>query len=372
MGVSPTKFGSSDALNGKSYATFVLRALEYDDKSGDFSWTNALEFAVEKQLISADEKKSMLDDFKRNEMVGLSYNALKSNLNGQKTSLAGKLINNGAVKREIAEKQNLIPSINKGDSLLFTIVKGEYGGLDLTFKSEDVKTLGLTPSIYGHSGSSGNIHKKELIIPYSFVIPSERSIAKSVWDKKINDEIQKVYSIGNDFSTLYFYDADFIMTHYILLPKLDAIKDKSEVNLDIIELDADEIAQQNRYVKTHADLVLQVNQTKKYPVTILELQSAKSTTKADDGSEIEQDITYLTIKDSNLSNKVNFVRIFPSSRGSGDVVMIETMVAREYKFGETIEYEEYGEFGIRDVSSSKSVVALYDSNKSMIGYVIFE
>ena len=42
MGVSDTQFGSFEIATAAQYATFILRALGYDDSAGDFVWSSAL------------------------------------------------------------------------------------------------------------------------------------------------------------------------------------------------------------------------------------------------------------------------------------------------------------------------------------------
>ena len=46
-GVSGTKYGTNDTVTAQQYATFLLRALGYSDRNGDFAYADALRFAEE-------------------------------------------------------------------------------------------------------------------------------------------------------------------------------------------------------------------------------------------------------------------------------------------------------------------------------------
>lgn len=61
------------------YMTFVLRTLGYSDKDGeDFTYANALDFAVQIGLISAGQRNEWsAREFLRDDLAGISYDALK-------------------------------------------------------------------------------------------------------------------------------------------------------------------------------------------------------------------------------------------------------------------------------------------------------
>lgn len=87
-GLSNSKFGSNDALSSQQYATFILRALGYDDKKGDFTWNTSLETMEKQSMISATELKTLkTEQFLRDDTVLLSYYALQSNMKSGQTLL---------------------------------------------------------------------------------------------------------------------------------------------------------------------------------------------------------------------------------------------------------------------------------------------
>lgn len=84
-GLDQTTFGSSDHLTVQQYATFILRALGYDDAKGDFKWSNAVEKMNELGIISATELYNLKSKtFLRDDTVLLSYQGLYASMkNGE-------------------------------------------------------------------------------------------------------------------------------------------------------------------------------------------------------------------------------------------------------------------------------------------------
>lgn len=109
-GISEKSFGSNQTTIARDYTTFMLRSLGYSSSS-DFNYTEALEFASSKGIITTDEATNLnKESFKRNEMVMLSYRTINTDLNGEKEKLLNKLYNNGAINKEEAFKQGLVKS----------------------------------------------------------------------------------------------------------------------------------------------------------------------------------------------------------------------------------------------------------------------
>jgi hypothetical protein len=75
-GLSATEFGAHDSASARMFATFVLRALGYDDSAGDFTYETALSMAGDLGLIPAGAYDGKTD-FYRDDCVRLCYAALK-------------------------------------------------------------------------------------------------------------------------------------------------------------------------------------------------------------------------------------------------------------------------------------------------------
>jgi hypothetical protein len=97
-GIGNNLFGASQATIAKDFSTFMLRTLGY---GGDFNYNDALPFAAEKGILTSVELNYLQsENFKRNEMVLLSYNTLKANLKGKELTLAESLANQGVINKD--------------------------------------------------------------------------------------------------------------------------------------------------------------------------------------------------------------------------------------------------------------------------------
>lgn len=102
-GISKDKFGSLEIIDGKSYGTFILRTLGYDDSTGDFTWENSLEFIKDLYILDNSQLKLIKEQgFTRNELVLLSYNSLHAKLKSMDKTLMEELISKGAINPSTA------------------------------------------------------------------------------------------------------------------------------------------------------------------------------------------------------------------------------------------------------------------------------
>lgn len=101
-GISATKFGSSAELKTSEYITFILRALGYDDSSGDFKFDTALNKALEIKLIDKDYYNDLKGrgTLYRDDMVYISFNALSLNIKDANQNLAQSLINKNVFTKD--------------------------------------------------------------------------------------------------------------------------------------------------------------------------------------------------------------------------------------------------------------------------------
>ncbi len=104
-GISTTEFGSEQDTNTQTYVTFILRALGYDDKKGDFTWSTAIDASLEKGLLTGEELAGLnAGKFLRDDMVHISYTALNTPLNSDQRTLADKLIDENVIMAETCSK----------------------------------------------------------------------------------------------------------------------------------------------------------------------------------------------------------------------------------------------------------------------------
>lgn len=99
-GTGNTTYSGKNNISAAQFATFILRALGYSDSGAkaDFSYAQALSFAVEKQVITQEQSAAYQADFRRGGMVEMCYNALYLKMNDSSLTLLEKLTNDGIFK----------------------------------------------------------------------------------------------------------------------------------------------------------------------------------------------------------------------------------------------------------------------------------
>ncbi len=104
VGAGDGKLGMDDTT-ASMYLTFVLRALGYDDSIGDFVWNDNLAFAKSAGILS-DHVDT--ENFRRADMVTVSYYALRATFKNDAQTLAERLIEQGVFTHaEFYGKQRL-------------------------------------------------------------------------------------------------------------------------------------------------------------------------------------------------------------------------------------------------------------------------
>lgn len=150
-GMSADQFGSAAACSAQSYATFLLRALGYQDGE-DFDYADALAFAQEKGFYSP---LMFGGDFLRDDLAAMTYQALAADTKGGKTYLLSQLIQDGAVDKTAAapmtEKMELYRELCASDGSLDAnaLDMDLLMALDMTMTAQG-ETLTSSTSAYGN------------------------------------------------------------------------------------------------------------------------------------------------------------------------------------------------------------------------------
>lgn len=228
-GIGNNKYGASQVVDGNTYATFMLRALGYDDKKGDFKWSNALEYSKKIGLLSEKELESITKkEFKRDELVLISYNALKTNLKNNSKTLGQKLVINFAIKPDVAFKIGIVD--NDKYAVLPYVVKEKEGKKYADILYTKVEGFNMEePFFIQGQNIIGDPFIKNIKIKKMFMTEQRKKQtfeyinttykidkAKYGHDDKVNDfkDIPIQYN-----SITVFFDDNLDPTHYIEVPK---------------------------------------------------------------------------------------------------------------------------------------------------------
>ncbi len=129
QGVGNNRFGSNLNVTPQQYTAFLLRALDYFENQGDFTYDKALDKGIEIGIYQSEEINDINRDYllSRGEMVYLSYNSLTVQINSSTDRLIDKLNDLGVISEYCVNALGLtkFPEdiIRKGDSYIITSEK---------------------------------------------------------------------------------------------------------------------------------------------------------------------------------------------------------------------------------------------------------
>ena len=90
--------GGEYTVTAQQFAAMVLRSLGYQESAGDFRYAAALDFAVGRGLLTAEQRSAWETDFRRAGMVEMCYNALYLPMRQSELTLLEKLTNDGVFR----------------------------------------------------------------------------------------------------------------------------------------------------------------------------------------------------------------------------------------------------------------------------------
>jgi len=146
-GISATLFGTSDA-SAATYLTFVLRALGYSDTNGkDFTWDKPFDLAKSTGILTEGVDT---DNFLRADVAIVSKNALTAKISGTETTLAQKLIADGAIGKAAYDK--VFPTEIKPEDTTPSVDLSKFPApVKIDFANEDY--FQINTQLYEHPGN---------------------------------------------------------------------------------------------------------------------------------------------------------------------------------------------------------------------------
>lgn len=95
-GTSATAFSPENFFSADMFVTLVLAALGHD-KSSDFFWKNALEYAAAHEIISAGQIEPARDFFNRDQLMHIGYQTLSARFKGSDETVLDRLLRQGVI-----------------------------------------------------------------------------------------------------------------------------------------------------------------------------------------------------------------------------------------------------------------------------------
>lgn len=108
-GTGGNHYSGSDSVTAQQFAAMALRCLGYSEAEGDYTFAGALDFAVNKGLLTGEERSRYETSFGRRGMVVMCYNALYTTMKDSRLTLKEKLTNDGVFKASHTTLSNAAP-----------------------------------------------------------------------------------------------------------------------------------------------------------------------------------------------------------------------------------------------------------------------
>ncbi len=142
-GTSAAAFTPDAVLDAKSYVTFILRSLKYNDANGDFSWSTALTDSVKFGLMTSAAAASLSGiTINRGDMVDISYCALTQPVKDSKKTLAESLVEAGVFAQEAGKENGVL-----GGSVTYTYTPFDNSTVDYERKTVSLPAGRITADI---------------------------------------------------------------------------------------------------------------------------------------------------------------------------------------------------------------------------------
>ncbi len=142
-GTGTASFSPDTVLDARSYLTFVLRALGYDDAKSDFSWNTAPLDSVGLGLMKGDTATVISGaSLNRGDIVDLSFCALTMSLKGETTTLAQKLVTLGVFSSVQGKTCGVL-----GEKVLYTYIPFDSSTVDYARKTVTLNLGKITADV---------------------------------------------------------------------------------------------------------------------------------------------------------------------------------------------------------------------------------
>ncbi len=192
-GVGGDKYGGAgtDTVTAQQFAAMILRSLGYRESAGDFTYAGALDYAVQKGLLTSAQRSAWAGDFRRAGMAEMCYNALYANMRNSQLTLKQKLTNDG-VFRPAAN----IPAASAPLTLSLKYKGG--GSIDKWTVEEPV---GVSPLCADLDGDG----KTEIVYTYRSVYCLDGATGKVKWFVPSGHDITEGLKVMDIYSADYTF-----------------------------------------------------------------------------------------------------------------------------------------------------------------------
>jgi len=199
-GTSKTTFGTNDNVTPEQFITFMLRALGYSDKSGDFTLPTAIQKAETLGIIQVGKYQTGSKEFTRGDCVDIIFSFLSANKKGENITIIDSLIASGAINSSIAAKYGFGESLRTSVQNLYDLGlfnESDFSGTNI-FKLKRAPTkLELAimyTKILGREEEASLINDARSEHPYTDVPEwAKKYVAYTYWNQLIEGKTDTTF-----------------------------------------------------------------------------------------------------------------------------------------------------------------------------------
>jgi len=178
LGIGNGEFGSYQLIDVNAYSTFMLRALGYNDKIGDFTYNEALDKLNFLGVITSDYLNDLNQrSFLREDVAIISYNILKTNMKNTYKPLVAYLIVTNSIDQSVAIDIALIDDEIISERVTSYDIMNSNNG-------QDVMTVSFMENYIDISGEISD--------------PSQRYLWIQIYDELNNRRVDQIISVNNN------------------------------------------------------------------------------------------------------------------------------------------------------------------------------
>lgn len=190
-GTSSRTFSPNATLDAKSYVTFVLRAMGYQDKNGDFSWSTALADSAKFGLMTNQSAGALSQsEINRGDMVDISCCALTMPMNGETITLAQKLVDEGVFEAEKGKRNGVL-----GNRMIYAYVPFDSSTVEYARKTLSLASGKVTADIITVNLNNKRVSVKSALVNNTIgsTAPFQQIVSQSGAKAVINSNFFQAY-----------------------------------------------------------------------------------------------------------------------------------------------------------------------------------
>jgi len=181
--------GGENTVTAQQFAAMVLRSLGYQESAGDFTYARALDFAVKTGLLTSAQRSAWEQDFRREGMVEMCYNALYTNMRRSELTLLTKLTRDGVFLQT--------PEAGAQRSLSLSL-KYKGGGRTDPWSVEEVQS-GISPICADFDGDGAT----EILFVFHSIYCLDGATGKIEWFVPSGHDITEGLTVMDIYSSDY-------------------------------------------------------------------------------------------------------------------------------------------------------------------------